>query len=111
MCEKCDAAAANVTPEVLEGMAEQAHALVRLFKMAADMNFGPLAGGDLFQVPLYVAAKALAEGLHATFGEGRRKLAGELGEKVLPTYLAMARCFVATEQAAHRPPPKPGAVH
>ncbi len=106
MCEKCDAAAANVTPEVLEGMAQQAHALVRLFKMAADMNSGTLAGGDLFQIPLYVAAKALAEGLHVTFGEGRRKLAGELEAKVVPTYLAMARCFVEREHAAapNQPP-------
>ncbi len=99
MCEKCDAAAANVTPEVLEGMAEQAHALVWLFKKSADVNFGALAGGDLFQVPLYVAAKALVEGLHATFGEGRRKLAAELEAKVLPTYLAMARCFKEREGA------------
>jgi hypothetical protein len=99
MCEKCDAAAANVPAEALEGMASQAHELVKLFKMSADMNFAGLSGGDLFQVPIYVAAKALAESLHATFGEGRRKLAAELEAKVLPAYLEMARCFVERQNA------------
>ncbi len=106
MCELCDKRAADVPPEVLEGMVEQAHLLVRLYKQCADMNFGEIGGGDLFQVVVWVAAKALAESLHATFGEGRRKLAGELEARVLPTYLEMARCFVRREHAVAPTQPK-----
>lgn len=109
MCEKCDAAAANVPADALEGMAGQAHELVKLFKMTADMNFAGLSGSELFQVPIYVAAKALAESLHATFGEGRRNLAGELEAKVLPQYLEMARCFVEQQKAAEAA--KTGGLH
>jgi hypothetical protein len=109
MCAKCDAAAANVPPEVLEGMAAQVRELVKLFKMTADMNFKGLDGSELFQVPVQVAAKALAESLYATFGQGRRKLSAELEAKVLPHYLEIARGFVQQEAAAEAA--KTGGLH
>lgn len=112
MCAKCEEAAKNIGPGTWRAMGDDAELLVKLFKMASDMNLGRPVCGEVLHIVIFAAARSLAAALFETFGPDRRAAAEKLEAEVSAKYLAMARCFNETQQAVSGfPPPKAGPVH